>query len=259
MFDKMSISIFLNQSNTRCKSTKVSLRLMSKLITQNPWSPSLFRENYRNNKNFMRAHCIALDIDDSLSLKEAYNIFKDFKHIIAPSRNHQKLKNGVICDRFRIILFLSKPILSQDEFRATWKAVHNLCPWADPSCSNPGRHYYPSSSIYSAKGKGKLIIPQKPKIVKKKIISPTSDQQYFLNWTTRALKPSTQNLLMVGAPSGSRNNKLFKAALDLAQKGYPLSWALEKLPIHLIDQDFSEEEAHTCINNAYSKFNDRTY
>lgn len=250
MDGKLKISIFLNKSETRCISSKVSCQLMAKLITQNSWSPSLFRDNYRNNKNFLRAHCLALDIDQGLTLKQAYKIFKEFKHIIAPSRSHQKLKNGVVCDRFRIILFLSKPILSQESFRATWKAVHNLCPWADTSCSNPGRHYYPSQNIYSAKSKGKLIIPQEEKI-KKSPIAPTANNDFYLKWTTKGLNPSTLKFLMNGAIKGERNNELFKAALDAAKKGYPQAWAIEQLSKKVVDSDFSEEEAQVCITNAY--------
>ncbi len=72
-------------------------------VTEYVWSPSLFEEDKRQNKNFIETEFMVLDIDDSLGLRDAIAQVKflGYTCIIGLSRNHMKEKNGVINDRFR--------------------------------------------------------------------------------------------------------------------------------------------------------------
>jgi hypothetical protein len=89
------------------------------LIVRNIYSPSVFVDGHRLNQKFRGTDLLVLDVDDGLSLEEAKEVFKDFKHIIATTRNHQKekkLSSGATkpaCDRFRVILFLDKRITDE--------------------------------------------------------------------------------------------------------------------------------------------------
>jgi len=60
---------------------------------------------YRKADNFIPGeNMIAFDIDDSLTLEEAKDRISQYQYIIYTTRNHRKEKNGLTCDRFRIIM-----------------------------------------------------------------------------------------------------------------------------------------------------------
>ena len=60
------------------------------------------KENYIGNQN-----TIWLDFDDIKSMEGIKALFEDYSYIAYTSKNHQKEKNGVVGDRFRLILFFS--------------------------------------------------------------------------------------------------------------------------------------------------------
>lgn len=70
------------------------------------YSPFIYNENYRKESNTIlnKTNCIMLDFDDGLTLEKAKKIFDVYNVIIATTKSHQKEKNGIICDRFRVIL-----------------------------------------------------------------------------------------------------------------------------------------------------------
>ena len=92
------------------------------------YSLGTYKEDYRKLDNFIQCKCIGLDIDNDkkgqlMSLDEAKTAFKDYKHIIATTRSHQKEKNGITVDRFRVILFLQEPILDVKIFYRVWHSL----------------------------------------------------------------------------------------------------------------------------------------
>jgi hypothetical protein len=78
------------------------------VVTQYSWSPGVFSNRKRTIGSLSRIDLLVLDVDNGCTLVDARERFAQFKHIIATSRNHQKEKNGVVCDRFRVVLFLER-------------------------------------------------------------------------------------------------------------------------------------------------------
>lgn len=67
-----------------------NLTELGKFITENDWSPMIFKNSYRNNNNFQSTTILALDIDKDCTLEQGLELFKDYKHVIGTTRHHQK-------------------------------------------------------------------------------------------------------------------------------------------------------------------------
>lgn len=129
------------------------------IISKKSWSSAVFKHNYRSNATFDFEDMITLDVDGGCSLNSAMQIFADYKHVISTTRNHQKSKNGEICDRFRVVLFLSERITTKSTHSATYQHLLTKFPFCDEKCKNPGRHFYASNSVVSVNRNGLLIDP----------------------------------------------------------------------------------------------------
>ncbi len=104
-------------------------------------------QGYRNKDNYLNySDVIILDVDDGITINQAKQIFEPFSYIIATTKSHQKEKNGIICDRFRVILPTDKPIeLDKDEYSFMMEEVYKDFPFVDTVCKDASRFYYPSS------------------------------------------------------------------------------------------------------------------
>lgn len=140
-------------------------------ICTEKWCPGLFQSkeklidqglalsnsvSNRRNEFFLGAPSIfAVDIDEGLGMAEAKERLEEanLSYLIAPSRNHLKVKEGhealgATVERFRIVLFLKTPIENMAAYKATFKYVkEKLFPEMDKQCSDPARFYYPSTGI----------------------------------------------------------------------------------------------------------------
>ncbi len=104
------------------------------------WSQSIFKDGYRNNKNFIQADVVALDFDDEYNLIQAIQEFKEHEHIIVPTRNHLKSKGShPAVDRFRVVLRLSRTVTDTSEYKTVMKSLLSKYPQADQSPKDPGR------------------------------------------------------------------------------------------------------------------------
>lgn len=197
------------------------------IISETAWSPGIFRNNKRNKENFLYADFIALDVDNNLSLEEAKNRLKasGFRAHLFTSRNHNKNKGGVICDRFRIVFPLEERIDNCGDFAATWKFLHALFPESDPQAKDCSRFFYPSPFNITLTG-SKL----KPKRAEKKDVRASRSIKHSGN---RVLITEGALDFLINAPSGldgEWNGKLNKAVYELARGGCSRDFAL-----HLIE------------------------
>ena len=157
----MKISISQQNDNVNFKPVEInSLQDLVKQATKYNYSTGIFKNNYRKKDNFIQADFIAIDVDnddpnDTYTIEGAKEIFKDYKHIIMPTKSHRKDKNGRIADRFRVILFLETSITDAKNFTATWGQLLKYYPAADKACKDAARFYYPSPEVFSVMIKGK--------------------------------------------------------------------------------------------------------
>lgn len=192
-------------------------------ITKENWSPSVYENNHRNLKFFKETEIIGLDIDnsnpnDNYTIEDAVIKFKDYKHIIMPSPSHRKPKDGVVKDRFRILIFTDGAIKLSDDFKATWFKLKEFYPAIDDSCKDASRFFYASPSVYSTNETGKLwpvTTYVKPEVEEIDLILGNRKEK-------GRLAKATLEFLLTGGVKGKRNDSLFKAAKDMQEQGYTL-------------------------------------
>ena len=106
-----------------------------------------FLNGVRKSEYFRKAWLLILDFDDGLTIEEVKKIFKPYFGYIATTKSHRKSeKNGKPIesrDRFRLILFLEKPIENPEEFKIV---MTNLITefGADQACKDLARFYFPN-------------------------------------------------------------------------------------------------------------------
>lgn len=120
---------------------------LSLIVTESMWAPSIFEDNIRSNKNFLSTDLLVLDIDEGSSIGESSNVFQEYTHIIGTTKSHMAEKNGVVCERFRLILQLDSRITNREDYAATWFAAHAMLPVIDAACKDPARFYFPCTNI----------------------------------------------------------------------------------------------------------------
>ena len=214
------MKISTGTNNTNFKTIEInSIEELCETITKTNYSQSIYKDNYRNLKNFFSAEIIAVDIDnekdgDNYTIDGAVEMFKDYKHIIAPSKSHRKEKNVMIVVRFRVILYLSEPITNAKDFTATWQSIYNVYPAIDTACKDASRYFYPSPEVYSKNPAGKLWPSAK-------YVDTTTKEMDIDDYLGKGqLSTLTLDFLLNGAPKGKRNERLFKASKDMQEQGY---------------------------------------
>ena len=191
------------------------------------YSLSVYKNDYRNKVNFESMRFIGLDIDNDKSdkiftIEDAKVAFKNYKCIIATTRNHQKEKNGLTVDRFRVILVFKDVITDANEFSRAWYDLKKRYPAIDPACKDESRYWFPSNEVVYVKKKGKYVdIPDEVETVEPEIVDvkPVVD-----DGTTGKLSYNTMKFFCQGADAGERNNALFKAVVDCREQGYDLDY-----------------------------------
>lgn len=268
----MRISISPKNDNVNFEPVEIdSIDTFVDYATKFNYSTGTFKDNYRKKSNFIQAEAIALDVDndddgENYTIEDAALKFKDYRHIIMPSKSHQKEKNGKIADRFRIILFLDKPITNAKDFTATWTELHKFYPGADKACKDASRFYYPSSDFYSV-SEGGLNWPVT------EYVEPVFDTDVNIPDAGERgqLSRETLNFLTYGAPAGKRNIRLFKAAKDMQEQGFTIeevksrvsamisttgNWGsnyLNTKDIEAIENAFKEDPKYPARENQFVK------
>lgn len=224
-------------------------------------STSTFKGGKRNIENFEGAEIIGLDVDNdnangtpTISLSEARRVFSPFKHVMLATRSHGIEKNGIVADRFRIILFLERPITDANDFYTTWHWLKGQFPWIDNKCKDPSRLWYQHKEVLSIREDGALVYPIRYTEPEK----PDREARAALPGERGELSKETLKFLEFGVESGSRNASTHKVARDFKQALYDYEEAEARILSALerngvISSDFPESEAKLAVRSAYSK------
>jgi hypothetical protein len=110
------------------------------------YSAGTFKDGYRKKDNYNNySNVIILDVDDGLPIDEAHQIFLPYNHFIATTKSHQKEKNGVVCDRYRVFLPTETPIdLNSEEYSVVMSEIMKEFNFVDKACKDSARFYYPA-------------------------------------------------------------------------------------------------------------------
>lgn len=232
----MSSVSLVNQKNLGEISEEIqysSIDELAAIISSEPWAPGIFSERRRLISNLTRIDLLVLDIDDGCTLESATEKFKDYKHIIATSKSHQKEKNDKVCDRFRVVLFLKEAIDSDRVFKTTWAKAYAQWPFIDKACKDSSRFFYPSPEIVSINRGGLEVEPIRLDILENPIKSQGPELDQVLGADDSRPKgelwKSTLKFLLEGAPAGQRHPELVKAVGNMREQGYSKAEVLERV------------------------------
>lgn len=213
---------------------------IERAITKNVWSPILLKGGNRLEKNFLGSHICALDFDAPYTpLACAIEEFKDFSHIIATTKSHQKPKNGVVCDRYRVVLWWDRIITDLAEYKFNLaKQIDNY--YSDKACKDGARFFFPCVDIISSNGNGKLVPVEALPVVMEKSTDGVPIRTY------PKIK-STRWLLSVKPAQTNRNNAVYGLVKDLIAAGLDPNSCLDVIKIRA--NGLPDEEINTVIKN----------
>jgi hypothetical protein len=213
------------------------MEYLERAITKHCWSPILLRGGNRLEKNFLGSYICALDFDAPYTpLACAIEEFKDFSHIIATTKSHQKPKNGVVCDRYRVVLWWERLITDLAEYKYNLaKQIDNY--YSDKACSDGARFFFPCVDIISSNGNGKLVPVDALDVAPQKIVKHHTRQ-----------KPSYFGIRDTPAPVGTRNKAVFAASCEMLRRGMDIRMNMETL--RSIANGLQEREIEQAISSA---------
>lgn len=192
------------------------------IVTQMPWSPIIWKGGKRAEANFVEAHYLALDFDaPQFTLDAAINeVFCDYKCIIGETRSHRKMKGGINCDRFRVVIPFDKPITNLRTYRYNMHRAFERFEYADKSCKDGARFYYPCTRrrFYEPHGDVWETERYTPDWFEK----PTFDQTNF----RQTLSPWARAMLTNVIPIGQRNTSCYRLGKDLCKAGFDFDAAV---------------------------------
>lgn len=102
---------------------------------------SLFKNNYRNNNNFLKTNVLMLDFDEkTLSIDDFINKHKEIEFYLATSKSHNKEKNGKVEPRYHI--YLPIPLIDDyEKYSGMIKATQKYFESCDTACKDPSRYF----------------------------------------------------------------------------------------------------------------------
>lgn len=236
---------------------------MASYITLQPWAPGIFKDKIRNKALLDTIEILALDVDEGCTLEQAKIIFADYKHIIGTSRSHGIEKNGVVCDRFRVILFLDKPVTTDSDFKQHWFAAYDKWPFIDKACKDSARFFFPCTKIVSINETGNAFTDR---VSTPEAKSPTAPSKNNSNPAAKGrISRATKEFLIEGALPGEWHSTFFKAAIDFKEQGYAIEEARQQLTkaamspggVGFLD-DVDEKRLTDVYENRETKYAQRT-
>jgi len=92
--------------------------------------------------NFEKCNVLYGDSDDGKTLKELQKIFKGIEYYVTTSRNHQKPKKGIVCDRFHLFFPLGRDIESGNQLEVMLHSLSSQFNFFDANAIDIARFYY---------------------------------------------------------------------------------------------------------------------
>lgn len=133
------------------------------IVCGHTWSPFVFSE-YRHSDNFISTDLITFDIDEGMTLDEAYEQVEELNLtcLALPSTSHSEEHH-----KFRLIFPLSRTIFNPDEYRKTYADLAEFFN-VDPACKDLARFYYGCKPEDGFFHEGDLLTPKRGDITPKK-------------------------------------------------------------------------------------------
>ena len=132
--------------NSECKYSAGLFKGQYVEVDEGMGPQQVWKDGYITDSNYLKEQSLfIIDVDEGLTIDDAKNLFSNLTYLITTTKSHQKFKNGVQCDRFRLILpTVSTFHLEPEVYRDMYMNVINSLgiSEADSKCRNASRWYY---------------------------------------------------------------------------------------------------------------------
>lgn len=119
------------------------------IITTRVWSPCVFKTGHRHSDDFVSSCLLVLDFDKpGYPLGQCLNEWCDTIHWIGTSKNHQRDKGGIVCDRFRLIVPYERVIDDSHEYSFNYRKLLERYP-SDSQTQDAARLFFPCQEVVS--------------------------------------------------------------------------------------------------------------
>lgn len=113
-----------------------------------------YKENYRNNSNFLGANCLPVDVDndhsddprDWVRVDDVKDAFPNVTFAVHYSRNHLKEKNGKAARPKFHILFPIDSVINSNIYSGLKKRLNTIFPYFDKQALDAARFFFGTSS-----------------------------------------------------------------------------------------------------------------
>ena len=198
---------------------------------------------------------LGLDIDEGMTIKEAQEKLSMYQYILYTTKSHQKDKNGIICDRFRIIIPTKTTFyVTPEQHKGLYENITEILeiPSYDVATRNQGRLWFTSpEATVVAKNDGDLLdvrccIPETETaqhiIPNLENLRPTDEDE--ISRRTYGMQKHT----LINAVGGNRNNALFALAKFLKDIGGDVERVVLETNA-MISDPLPEHEVITILRN----------
>ncbi len=188
------------------------------------YSAGTFINDYITDDNYKQTqNLFIIDIDEKMTIEEAKALFHNWTYFMSTTKSHQKEKNGLVCDRFRIVLpTISKFHLEPEVYSRMYMNVLDTLgiEEADTQCRNSSRWYYgnPDGEYWYNEGELLDIRTYIPDTVEQ-----IASDQAVSNYENSAGAPEDVRIdqalkwYLGNTSKGSRNKNTYNLALLLAE------------------------------------------
>jgi len=193
-----------------------------------------------------------MDIDEGMSIAEIQEVLKNYIYIIYTTKSHMKEKNGIICERFRVIMPTKTTFyVNADEHKGLYENLSKVLeiPSYDVATRNIGRLWFTNSEakVYK-KEDGDLLdvrccIPETD--VSEHIIP--NIENLDLDETDRRIA-GMQKFVLINGVGGNRNNVIFRLAKFVQEIGGDIGDVVYKTNSMLLEP-LADNEVRTILQN----------
>lgn len=237
------------------------------ILTNGPYrySAGTFLNGYITDENYLREqNLFIIDVDDGLSIEDAKSLFADYTYLISTTKSHQKEKNGITCDRFRLILpTISKFHLEPKVYSEMYMNVLHAIgvSEADSKCRNSSRWYYGNPDGEYWYNQGSMLLDIRPYIPNssENLKTAISMQKYedTINDDNIDLRiAGALKWLVSNTTVGNRNDNMFRFAVMLKDPARINSSDWEswtRRANNLLSEPLPERELNTIIRSAHGR------
>lgn len=210
---------------------------IEKVIKSQVWSPIKWCEGIRKESHFIGSLLCALDFDSpETPLPWAFETFADFDVIIGTTKSHQKEKNGITCDRYRVVMWFAEPIMSLELYKHNMKLLIEKY-GADKACKDGARFFFPCTEIVASHAGHAVDVAPLPVVLEKKVT------RYGL----AAMPRGDINI----PNTGERNTTCFKQACKMFDQRIDHAMILDTL--RRMSNGMNEKEILSIFNSAKRK------